>query len=105
MEKKKIKEAAVLKYSPEDESAPKIVALGKGEIAERILEIAKENSVPVYENPELAHTLNAMSIGNEIPPQLYEVVAQILVFVSDLDNLQSKRTASHLSAPHQEREG
>jgi len=87
MEKKKLKQAAVLKYSPDDEIAPKIVALGKGEIAERILEIAKENSVPVYENPELAQTLNAMSIGEEIPPELYEIVAQILVFVSDLDNL------------------
>ncbi|MGE5329717.1 MAG: EscU/YscU/HrcU family type III secretion system export apparatus switch protein [Deltaproteobacteria bacterium] len=90
MDKKKIKEAAVLKYSAENEEAPKIVALGKGDIAEKILEIAKENSVPIYENPELAHTLNAMNIGEEIPPELYEIVAQILVFVSDLDNLHSK---------------
>lgn len=87
MERKKIKQAAVLKYTPDQEKAPKIVALGKGDIAEKILEIAKENSVPVYENPELAKTLNAMSIGDEIPPELYEIVAQILVFISDLDNL------------------
>ena len=91
MEKKKIKEAAVLKYSSKDEGAPKIVALGKGDIAEKILEIAKENSVPIYENPELAHTLNIMSIGEEIPPELYEIIAQILVFVSDLDDLHSRK--------------
>ena len=89
-EKKKVKEVAVLKYSP-DEAAPKIVALGKGEIAEKILEVAKDNAVPVYENPELAHTLNALSIGDQIPPELYEIVAQILVFVSDLDKLKGER--------------
>ncbi len=87
--KKKIKEAAALKYSPDD-SAPKVVALGKGEIAEKILEAARENEIPIYENPELAHTLNALSIGDEIPPELYEIVAQILVFVSDLDKLQGE---------------
>lgn len=87
--KKKIKEVAALKYSPDD-PAPKVVALGKGEIAEKILEAARENEVPIYENPELAHTLNALSIGDEIPPELYEIVAQILVFVSDLDKLQGE---------------
>lgn len=89
MQKKKIKEAAALKYSS-DQSAPKIVALGKGEIAEKILESAKENDVPVYENPELAHILNTMSIGEEIPPELYEIVAEILVFVGDLDKLKGE---------------
>ena len=90
MEKKKIKQAAVLKYTP-DESAPKIVALGKGEIAEKIIEIAKENSVALYENPELVQALNTMAIGDQIPPELYEIVAQILVFVSDLDYIHAKK--------------
>lgn len=84
--KYKIKEAAALRYSPENGNAPTIVALGKGEMAERILETAKKNDVPVYEDKSLAHTLNALSIGDEIPPELYEVVAQILVFVSKMDN-------------------
>lgn len=83
--KNKLKEVAALKYSP-DQNAPKIVALGKGEVAERIIETAKDNDVPVYEDHDLAHTLNTFSIGDEIPPELYEVVAQILVFVSNLDN-------------------
>jgi flagellar biosynthesis protein len=83
---KKIKEAAALKYSPEDGGAPTIVALGRGETAERMLETAKNSDVPVYEDAGLAHTLNALNIGDEIPPELYEVVAQVLVFVSRLDN-------------------
>ncbi|MFZ5988458.1 MAG: EscU/YscU/HrcU family type III secretion system export apparatus switch protein [Bacillota bacterium] len=83
--KEKIKQAAVLKYSPENGKAPKIIGLGKGEVAEKILEKARENNIPVYKNEELANTLNAFNIGDEIPPELYEVVAEILVFVSNLD--------------------
>lgn len=84
-DKKIIKEAAALKYSPEKGKAPEIVALGKGEMAERILETAKNSDVPIFEDSSLAHTLNALHIGDEIPPELYEVVAQILIFVSKLD--------------------
>lgn len=83
--RKKIKEAAALKYSPEKDSAPKIIALGKGEAAEKILETAQENNVAIYQDAELAHTLNRLKIGDEIPPELYEVVAEVLVFISNLD--------------------
>ncbi len=86
MEKKKIKEAAALKYSPQKGGAPEIVALGKGEIAEKIIEKAIESDVPLYEDATLAHTLNYLKIGDEIPQELYEVVAQIMVFVSQLDS-------------------
>lgn len=84
--KPKIKEAAALRYSPENGGAPEIVALGKGETAEKIIALAKENDVPLYEDEALAHTLNTLKIGDEIPRELYEIVAQILVFVSGLDN-------------------
>lgn len=86
MNKKKIKEAAALRYSPESGNAPEIVALGKGEIAEKIIEKAKENNVPLYEDATLAHTLNYLRIGDEIPAELYDVVAQIMVFISQLDS-------------------
>ncbi|MCX7841646.1 MAG: EscU/YscU/HrcU family type III secretion system export apparatus switch protein [Clostridia bacterium] len=82
---KKIKEAAALQYSPDKDRAPKIVALGRGEIAEKILESAEENKIPVYKDAELAHTLNKLDLGDEVPPELYQVVAEILVFVSSLD--------------------
>jgi flagellar biosynthesis protein len=45
-----------------------------------------ENDVPVYENAQLAHALNSLNLGDEIPPELYEVVAEILVFVGSIDN-------------------
>ncbi len=82
---KKIKEAAALRYILGKDKAPRVVALAKGESAEKIIEKAKESNVPVYENSELVHTLSSLSIGNEIPQELYEVVAEILVFVSSLD--------------------
>ena len=84
--KNKIKEAAALRYSPEKGGAPEIVALGRGDTAERIIEKAKESEVPLYEDAVLAHTLNYLQIGSEIPKELYGVVAQVLVFVSRLDS-------------------
>jgi len=87
--KDKIQEAAAIKYS-KGEHAPKVVAAGKGVIAEAIIRTARENKVPLYNDPELAHMLNMLSVGDEIPPELYEVVAQILIFVSDIDKLKSE---------------
>jgi flagellar biosynthesis protein len=84
-EKKDIKEVAALQYSPDKNQSPKIIALGKGEIAQKILESAKENNIPVYQDVNLALTLNKLKIGDEIPPELYGIVAEILVFVSKLD--------------------
>jgi len=89
--KGKIREAAALKYSPESGGAPEIIALGKGEIAEKIIEKGSESKVPLYEDAELAHTLNFFKIGDEIPRELYEVVAQIMVFVSKLDSSYDKK--------------
>ncbi len=85
MREKKIREAAALRYSPDRNNAPEIVALGRGETAERIIEKARENDVPVYEDKKLAQALNFMKIGDEIPKELYEVVAQILAFIGDMD--------------------
>ncbi len=82
--KDKIKKAAAITYKP-GESAPKISALGKGEIAERIIKTAKEHNVPIQENNELVETLLNFDIGNEIPPELYSVVAEILIFISNVD--------------------
>lgn len=93
LKKNKIKEAAALKYSPEKNSAPEIIALGRGEIAEKIIEKAREKNVPLYKDAALAHTLNYFRIGSEIPPELYGVVAQILVFVGSLDDKFDKTRA------------
>lgn len=83
------KQAIALKYEP-DETAPQIVATGIGELADKIIEKAKESQVPVYEDAALADTLSKLEIGDMIPPELYGVVAEILVFVDSLDKLKGK---------------
>lgn len=83
------KTAVALAYEPGEE-APKILATGKGEVAERIIDEAKKNDVPFYKDSALAETLSKLKLGDAIPPELYEVVAQILVFVDKMDRLKSK---------------
>lgn len=89
MDKEKRKQAIALSYNPGDE-APQIVATGTGIIAEKIIEKAKENDVPLYKDNELADTLSRLEIGDMIPPELYSVVAEILVFVDKLDKIKGK---------------
>ena len=84
-----------LAYEPGD-AAPKILATGKGEVAERIIQTAKEHDVPFYQDNKLAQTLSKLQIGDAIPPELYEVVAEILVFVDDMDRMKGKLRESGL---------
>ena len=88
-DKKKVKQAIAIEYDPLD-VAPKIIATGKGAIADRIIEKAKESDVPVHEDAKLANTLSKLDIGEYIPPELYEVVAEILVFVDKMEKIRSK---------------
>ena len=85
----KQKISVALEYVP-GEHAPKIIASGKGVLAEKIIERAKEVDVPVYEDSKLANTLSKLEIGDMIPTELYNVVAEILVFVDDMDKIRSK---------------
>ena len=85
----KVKQAIALEYNPADD-APKVVASGRGILAEKIIEKAKESDVPVHRDDKLADTLSRLEIGDMIPPELYEVVAEILVFVNDMDKLREK---------------
>ncbi len=87
--KEKIKQAIALSYHL-DEDAPMIVAQGQGALAERILQKAKEADVPVYQDAKLAKTLSKLEVGEKIPPELYEVVAEILVFVDAMDKIREK---------------
>jgi len=89
MRKEKIKRVAALSYS-EGMVAPKIIASGKGKVAENILEEAEKNHIPVYKDPKLATILTELEIGSQIPQELYELVAKIMVFVGDMDELYAK---------------
>ncbi|GHV40916.1 hypothetical protein FACS189490_06840 [Clostridia bacterium] len=87
-EDRKNQKAVALQYNP-NESAPKVVARGRGYIAERILAKAEASDVPVHKDAALVAELEKIDVGDAIPPELYEVVAQVLIFISDLDKLES----------------
>lgn len=80
--------AIAIKYDREKEAAPIVVAKGVDHLAQKIKEIAKENSVEIVENKPLARALYAsVDIGKEIPPELYQAVAEVLAFVYKLKNM------------------
>lgn len=85
----KLKQAIALEYDPSD-AAPRVVASGRGYLAEKIIEKAQESDVPVHRDDKLADTLSRLDIGDMIPPELYEVVAEILVFVDSMDKIKGK---------------
>ncbi len=73
--------AAAIRYKPEKDSAPKVVAKGSGAMAEKILQIAREHNIPLRDDPQLVEVLSALDLYQEIPPELYRAVAEILAFV------------------------
>jgi len=78
------KKAVALKYEQKKDSAPKVVAKGRGWIAERIIELARKHGVPLKEDEALVEVLSKLEIYEEIPVELYKAVAEILVFVYQL---------------------
>jgi len=91
---KKPTTAIALSYEP-NEDAPKIIASGKGYLADKIIQKAMESDIPMHRDEKLADTLSKLEIGDSIPPELYEIVAEILVFVDKMDRLKGKIEDSH----------
>ena len=79
------RKAAALRYDEERDRAPVVMASGRGHVAERILEVAREASVPIVEDAALVGALLALEVGEEIPPELYGAVAKVLAFVMEVD--------------------
>ncbi len=79
------KQAAAVKYDIEKDNAPVITASGQGIIAEKIIEKAIESDVTIYEDERLVKELLQFKVGTEIPPELYKIVAEILVFIESMD--------------------
>ncbi len=73
--------AAALRYDPDTDRAPRVVARGEGHIADRILEVARREGVPIHEDRALVDVLARLDVETEIPPELYRVVAEIIAFV------------------------
>ena len=78
-------QAVALKYQAGTMDAPKVVAKGKGYVAENMLKTAKEHAIPIQEDPSLVEVLGKLDLDQQIPPELYQVVAEILAFVYRLD--------------------
>lgn len=78
--------AVALKYDVSKDRAPRVVARGRGAIAEKIIAIAKENHVPLYEDQNLVQILEALELETEIPPELYRAVAEVLAFIYRLNS-------------------
>ncbi len=77
--------AAALRYNPEEHNAPVVVAAGRGDLAKKIKEIAREHNIPIYEDEALADALVKLGVQVEIPPELYQAVACVLAHVARLD--------------------
>lgn len=88
-ERKKRKKAAAIQYKP-GEAAPELIAKGNGVVADHIVDKAEASAVPIYRDEQLVNELTKLDIGDFVPPELYMVIAEILVFVTDLDKMRDK---------------
>lgn len=81
----KRRRAAALSYDAGRDNAPRVIGAGAGHLAERIVAVARANGVPIVRDDTLAAALAALPTGSEIPPALYEAVAQVLAYVYSVD--------------------
>ena len=83
MNRDEFQRAVALHY--DQKGAPTVLATGEGEIARLIKERAEAGGVPLVEDPKLSYLLSKIPLGDEIPPELYRAVAEVLVFVLRLE--------------------
>ncbi|MEI8217044.1 MAG: EscU/YscU/HrcU family type III secretion system export apparatus switch protein [Eubacteriales bacterium] len=74
---------AALKYDKDRNGAPQVVAAGSGYTAQRILQVAMENGIPIYHDDSAATLLTKLDLGQEIPPELYKIVVEIYISLMD----------------------
>ena len=91
------KRAVALQYGPGD-AAPVIVASGMGYMAEKIVEVAADSGVPIYEDNSLATALAQLQLGREIPEELYQAIVEIYVYFLRFDPLTGKPREDALPA-------
>ena len=78
--------AVALRYKDGEDDNPIVVAHGRGAIARRILDLAKDNDVPMQEDASLVSDLIDMDLGANVPPQLYHVIAEVLIMLEEIEN-------------------
>ncbi|MBC8059355.1 MAG: EscU/YscU/HrcU family type III secretion system export apparatus switch protein [Clostridiaceae bacterium] len=84
------KKAIALRYD-DNYDAPIVTAAGMGKVADKIIEKAKENQVPIVVNEEMANLLNNVDVGDSIPQELYGAIAEIIAFVMNVDKKLDRR--------------
>jgi len=94
-ENKKL-QAAAISYDPAENDVPILSAFGEGHMAEKIIEVAKESGVPVMPEPGLTGLLSRLSVGDEIAPEMYDAVAKVLAFVSEMDRTYGEKVRKGL---------
>lgn len=80
-----LKKAAALSYDRKKDVAPKVTASGKGHVAEKIIELAKEHGIPLQEDRSLVEVLVKLDLGDTIPYELYRAVAEVLAFIYKME--------------------
>jgi len=83
------KKAVALKYNKEKNQAPRVSAKGKGPSAQKIIQIAKENSVPIKKDEDLVELLSKVELDKEVPPQMYKAIAEIFSFLYKITQTKS----------------
>ncbi len=73
--------AAALKYDASKSSAPKVTAKGEGKTAQKIIELAKENDIPIKEDKDLIELLSKVELDQEVPPEMYKAIAEVFAFI------------------------
>ncbi|SDT85782.1 EscU/YscU/HrcU family type III secretion system export apparatus switch protein [Desulfobacula phenolica] len=86
MDKNYPKKAIALKYDRETNSAPKVTAKGKGKVAQKIIDLAKQHDIPIKDDPDLIEVLSSLEIDEEIPSEIYVAVAELLAFVYSMNS-------------------
>lgn len=79
------KKAAALSYDPHTNQAPKLTAQGQGYVADKIIQKAKENNIPIQSDPTLVQLLSELNINETIPEELYQLVAEVFAYIYKVD--------------------
>lgn len=85
------RQAVALRYKPQSDRAPKITGKGRGRIADKIIELARQHHVPVREDKNLLQILSRLELHQEVPPEVYKAVAEILAFIYRLSSRMPSR--------------
>ncbi len=96
MKKNDIKKAVALGYDIDVDNAPKVVAKGKGNLANNIIKIAKNNEIPIKKDEDLVELLSAIDIDKEIPDSMYKAVSEIFAFIYDLTTIERKKREAEI---------